>query len=191
MRRREAISRLGILSGAALLGTTGLLSSCHFADKKRTTLTEKDIPLLDEIGETIIPETATSPGAKAAKIGAYMVLMVNDCYNAAQQKLFLEGLDSFEAASQLQYKASFLELSPADKKKFLMQLDKEATKIKNKKSIAPQAGEHYFAALKRLTYNGYVTSEVGATKALRYDPIPGKYEGSVPCKKDEKPWATS
>ena len=39
-----------------------------------------DVALLDEIAETILPETST-PGAKAAKVGAFMALMVSEAYD--------------------------------------------------------------------------------------------------------------
>jgi hypothetical protein len=45
--------------------------------------------------------------------------------------------------------------------------------------------------LKELTLLGFFTSEVGATQALRYLPVPGKYDGNVPYKKGDKAWATS
>ncbi len=42
--------------------------------------TAEDIAFLDEIAETILPATKT-PGAKAAKTGAFMALMVTDSYS--------------------------------------------------------------------------------------------------------------
>ena len=50
---------------------------------------------------------------------------------------------------------------------------------------------HYFRMMKELTLLGYFTSEVGATKALRYLPVPGKYDGNYPYKKGDKAWALS
>jgi len=38
--------------------------------------------------------------------------------------------------------------------------------------------------------SGYFTSEIGATKALRYVAVPGKFDGSYPYKKGDKAWAT-
>ena len=49
---------------------------------------------------------------------------------------------------------------------------------------------NYFGMMKQLTLLGYFTSEIGATKALRYIAVPGKYEGCVPYKKGDKAWAT-
>ena len=48
---------------------------------------------------------------------------------------------------------------------------------------------HYFSLMKQLTLLGFFTSEVGATKALRYVPVPGRYEGCVPYKKGDKAFA--
>jgi Gluconate 2-dehydrogenase subunit 3 len=188
MQRREALNKLGILSGAVFLATSGLLDACKLTDKKRSTLTDKDIPLLDEIGETIIPATATSPGAKAAGIGAYMLAMVNDCYAEKERTVFIEGLNSLDAACEKQYKTSFIELTAEQKKQFLIQLDKEANASSKNKA---NSTEHYFPMLKKLTISGYLSSETGATKALRYEAIPGKFEGCITYKKGDRPWATN
>ena len=53
--------------------------------------TAADVALLDEIAETILPETST-PGAKAAKTGAFMALMVTEAYTDANQQVFRDGL---------------------------------------------------------------------------------------------------
>jgi hypothetical protein len=44
--------------------------------------------------------------------------------------------------------------------------------------------------MKELTLWGFFTSEVGATKVLRYVAVPGKFEGCVDYKKGDKAWAT-
>jgi len=45
--------------------------------------------------------------------------------------------------------------------------------------------------VKELTLLGFFTSEVGATQALRYLPVPGKYVGDYPYKKGDRAWATT
>ena len=60
-------------------------------------------------------------------------------------------------------------------------------KNKNKKKDDPV---HYFLMLKQLTILGYFTSETGASQALNYIAVPGKYDGSYPYKKGDKAWAT-
>jgi hypothetical protein len=44
--------------------------------------------------------------------------------------------------------------------------------------------------MKQLTLFGYFTSKEGATQALRYKAVPGKYEGCIDYKKGDKAWAT-
>jgi hypothetical protein len=44
--------------------------------------------------------------------------------------------------------------------------------------------------MKQLAILGYFTSKEGATKALRYVAVPGKYDGALPYKKGDKAWAT-
>ena len=76
-------------------------------------------------------------------------------------------------------------------------LDKEAKEAsakaaeEMKKDPKKEIPKHYFTMMKELTLTGFFTSEVGATKALRYVAVPGKFEGSVPYTKGEKAWATS
>ena len=78
--RREAILRMSVLlGGVALIGSGALISGCK-AEKTGTLgqpFTADDIAYLDEIADTILPTTST-PGAKAAKTGAFMALMVTD-----------------------------------------------------------------------------------------------------------------
>jgi hypothetical protein len=65
--------------------------------------------------------------------------------------------------------------------------NKEAKKANPDKKSANE--KHYFTMIKELTLTGFFTSEVGATKALRYVAIPGRYEGCVPYTKGDKAWA--
>jgi hypothetical protein len=39
--------------------------------------------------------------------------------------------------------------------------------------------QRFFASVQSLVVLGYYTSELGATTELRYDPIPGRFDGSV------------
>ena len=68
MERRELLKLIALLTGGAVVGGEVFLSGCKTAGKTDAGFTTTTIALLDEIGETIIPATAT-PGAKAAKVG--------------------------------------------------------------------------------------------------------------------------
>ena len=189
MNRREAVSAVAVILGGTVVGSSLFLSGCKQQDKKGspTDFTADEIALLDEVGETIIPTTDT-PGAKAAQVGAFMKVMVTDCYEEKNQKAFVEGLAALQTASDKKYGKGFMNLDAAQKKELLTELDKEQKEYtKNKKDEDPS---HYFRLMKELTLLGYFSSEVGATQALRYVPVPGKYEGCIPYKKGDKAWAT-
>lgn len=189
MNRRDALSRVALLMGGTIAGAEFFLSGCKTGDQSAAGLPlGKDaIALLDEIAETIIPTTST-PGAKAAKVGAFMHVMVTDCYEQKDQQTFLDGMAKVNEACNKMHGHSFMKATPEQRKELLTALDKEAKEFqKNKK---PEDPAHYFTLMKQLTLLGYFTSEIGATQALRYVAVPGKYEGCIPYKKGDKAWAT-
>lgn len=117
-----------------------------------------------------------------------MKIMVTDCYDEAAQKVFVDGLSKLQGASDKKFGKGFMELEPAQRKELLVELDKEQREYqKNKK---PEEPNHYFKMMKDLTLQGYFTSEIGATQALRYEAVPGRYEGCMPYQKGDKAWAT-
>lgn len=194
MDRRELLKMVALLTGGAVIGGEVFLSGCNNTDTtaKTTTATEgafsnDDIAYLDEVAETILPKTNT-PGAKDAKVGAFMTVMVTDCYPEADQKIFREGMKKLDEASNKANNAGFIKATPEQRKSLLVQLDKEAKDYS--KSKKPEDPNHYFSMIKQLTLMGYFTSKPGATEALRYVAVPGKYEGCVPYKKGDKAWAT-
>jgi hypothetical protein len=190
MNRREAIRNVALLLGTAISASTlSALEGCNPKAPENYALQAQETKkILAEIAETIIPET-TTPGAKAAKVDEFIVTMLNDCYKAEDQKIVLDGLKKIDEASEKQFKKPFVDLSAEQKTTVLTAIDKERVdynKRENKKEGDPT---HYFQILKELTLTGYFTSEPGATKALRYVPVPGKFEGCIPYKKGDKAWA--
>jgi hypothetical protein len=190
MNRRDALSRVALLLGSTVIGAEFFLSGCTTSDKKigqSVDFTADDIAFLDEVAETIIPATDT-PGAKEAKVGTFMTVMVKDCYDEKQQKIFLAGMTKLNETSTQKYNGNgFMKLTPEQRKELLNALDKEQKEYaKDKKK---EDDPHYFTLMKQLTLLGYFTSEPGATKALRYVPVPGKFEACIPYKKGDKAWA--
>jgi hypothetical protein len=197
MNRREALSRVAIIMGGTVLGAEAFLSGCKTASTG-IAFSKEDIAFLNEVAETILPATQT-PGAKEAKVGEFMQVMVTDCYEAKDQKIFMEGIKKLDEASKKMNNKSFMESDATGRHNLLVALDKEAKEVAAKAAEEKQknpnekkeADKHYFAMMKELTLTGFFTSEVGATKALRYVAVPGKFVGSYPYKKGDKAWATS
>jgi hypothetical protein len=80
-----------------------------------------------------------------------------------------------------------MKLNPEQRKELLTSIDKESKDYASKKK--KEDPNHYFTLMKQLTLLGYFSSEVGATQALRYVAVPGKFEGCIDYKKGDKAWA--
>lgn len=204
MERRELLKMIAILTGGVVIGGEVFLSGCTNKEADASTFSPENIALLDEVGETIIPTTST-PGAKATKIGEFMKTIVTDCYNTDQQKVFGDGLAGLNEACKKASGKTFIDAGADQRKAFLVGLEKEAkdynqkrdekekdAKEKAKKDMDPNfvsAPSHYYTMIKQLTIWGYFSSEIGSKQALRFLPIPGKYDGAYPYKKGDKAWA--
>ncbi len=186
MNRRDALQHIALLLGGTVVGGQAFLLGCKSETAKEQGFTTDDVAYLNEIADTILPTTAT-PGAKAANVGQFMTVMVNDCYDEKDQKTFKDGMAKINDESKKDFSKEFMELTPQNRLQVLTRLDKEQKDYtKNKKTEDPA---HYFNLMKQLTLLGYFTSEIGATQARRYVPVPGRFEGCIPYKKGDKAFA--
>ena len=218
MNRRELLKMVSLATGAVVIGGELFLTGCKNSSLGGATFSKEDIALLDEVADTIIPQTK-SPGAKTAKVGTFITVMVNDCYTQADQKIFHDGIVKLNDASNKKYSKGFMEATPAQRLELLTEIDKNVSTYnkkvdgvfneytpqqqtqmaldRNKDGKDPRTDKkkenpvYYYLMMKQLTLIGYFNSKEGATQALRYIPVPGKYDGSFPYKKGDKAWATS
>lgn len=185
MNRRDLLKMITAATGAAFVGGNVLLAGCTRRESSEEyRFSPTDVVLLDEIAETIIPRTDT-PGAKDAQVGQFMTVMVNDCYTKEEQAVFHRGITQLQAACLESYDSAFMNLSPEDRHGLVSQLDRES-RLHN----AGQDNPHYFTMIKQLTLFGFFTSKVGATEALRYNAIPGHFDGCIPYTEGDRAWAT-
>lgn len=183
MNRRELLALITAATGTAMIGSTALLSGCATTASTSANFSAENIPLLDEIAETILPRTET-PGAKDAKVGEFMNIYVTDCYTLDERAIFHKGLLTLEAECRKTYGRGFMSLQPAERNAFISQLDQDA------RAAVFSGGIHYFTMIKQLTLFGFFTSEVGGTQVLRHIPIPGRYDGALAYKPGDRAWAT-
>ena len=188
MNRRDAVQYISLLLGGTIVGGNVFLSGCKTNTPTSMTFTEADISLLDEIADTILPPTKT-PGAKAAKVGQFMTVMVNDCYEAKDQKIFHEGMGKLNEASKNKNGKIFIESTPSSEQKHVMEMQKNKDGKDQKIEKMRENPNYYFRMMKELTMLGYFTSEIGCTQARRYIEAPGKYDGNLPYKKGDKAFA--
>lgn len=214
MDRREAVKSVAFLMGGALSATTlgVFLDSCTSpsANKDGKLFSPEQEQIITEIADIIIPSTKT-PGAKAAGVGPFIALMVRECYPDDAQKAFVKGLEDVEDRSKKQFGDSFLKIAVKDRQTLLGKVRDEtvaAQKAENEKNAAetkkttnkekpdqgndkyPKATPYFFALVRDLTMLGYFTSEIGATQALEYIQIPGRYDGCVDMKPGQRVYSS-
>lgn len=211
MDRRELLRMIALATGSALIGGEVFLTGCNNPDQVLGSgnFTDDDIAFLDEVGETILPKT-NSPGAKDAKIGGFMKTMVSDCYTKEDQDVFHAGIKKLNDACEKMHGHGIMKADATQRKELLIAMDKESKETAAKKrefdrEQNKREGEefekgnkafkkatmpaHYFTMMKQLTILGYFTSKEGRTGALRFQPVPGKYDGNLDYKKGDKLFA--
>lgn len=168
LTRRQMVQRMAMAIGGTLVAPTVLLESCSF-DPDTTTAGPERLAVLDAIAETIIPRTATA-GARDAKIGAFIDVMIRDCYYPDMQEKLNAGIQEIAVNGKKEIGRAFEEATQSEREGFLTAYDKEANADRG----------HFFRTLKELTLLGYFTSEEAAVDGVvNYNPVPTQFD---PCK---------
>jgi len=180
MNRREALLLIAAGFGGSIFGARRMLAGIANAagTGPMALLSGADLALLNEVGETILPATAGSGGAKAANVAEPMEDMVRSFYDEKEQATFAAGLVQLQAASRERFSGrGYLGLSAAERHDLLLGLDR----------AAPQP--EYYRMIKQLAVLAYFTSEIGATQAMAHMAVPGRFDGVVEIPPGTKAWS--
>lgn len=187
MNRREALKSVAFLMGSAISATTmGVLFesfSLPEIEKNQVSFSETDEEILAEFADIIIPTTASSAGAKAAGLGAFIPMIIKDCYPAQMQEIFAAGLKAMQYKCSKDFNKDYLSMSIEERQQLMNSLRDEA--------IATDKAPSFFLIARDLTILGYYSSEIGCTQAREYLPVPGSYDGNAEYKPGQKAWATN
>ncbi len=181
--RRDALVYLATLVGATVVGPR--IAAAPIGPVQAAAFTPAEIALLAEIGDTIIPDTDI-PGAKAVGIGEFLAMMITDCYEPGDQQRIRQGLTEITTRYRDEYGGDFVGGPSASRTELLNDLDREQKA--HHEDLSPGDPPHYFRVLKELTILGYFSSEVGATQAVRYMEVPGRYDGNAPYQRGDRAW---
>lgn len=175
MKRRKALQLAALSLGAFFSPELAVLAQAQSPlDGASLATTSDQEMLIAELADLIIPNTET-PGAKAAGVEKFIIRVLRDCHNPEEQKGFYNSLARLEAEGVQIFGLPFLQLNTQQRTELLTRCT-----VRDKP---------FFLKLKQLTVTGYFTSEIGATKALAYLPIPGRFQGVVPIESGQKTWA--
>ena len=136
------------------------------------------------LAENMPSDTATRPSDVITIFGGKTVEVLNP--DAEGRLVLADGLMKVDEVSKGRYSKSFISLTLKEREEIFKLFKAEAqTQI-----TAGENPSQFFPLIYELTCLGYYTSEIGATKALRYVHIPGKYESCIPLQPGQKAWAT-
>ncbi len=177
--RRDAIKKVAIMLGGTVALPDILKAWGNLSVENTGVFGPNDEQLLADIAETIIPATST-PGAKDVLAHKFVQRVVADCYEPADRDAFMKGLTSVDAYATKQFGKGYSKCTAAQQVETLKHFEKE--------HMADKKANPWWGSMKSLTMTGFFTSEVGATQVLRYEPVPGRYDGAFPYKKGDKAW---
>ena len=164
MNRKEAIKRTAAIMGFAVSGSlmSAVLKGCVASRSdgwEPAALNQTQLRVVADLAEVILPRTRT-PGAKDAKVERFVDSLIADFVSNEEREYLLEKVNGL-------VEEGFSGLSTEGQNQFVAGLveDEEG------------GGRTFFLSFKQMVMLGFFTSEVGATKVLSYDEIPGIYFG--------------
>jgi hypothetical protein len=176
VNRRDAVQRIALVLGAAVTPKVARAVEAGFTTPAPglalRSLTRAQAELVATLCEHIIPATDT-PGARAARVDAFIDALLADIFTAEERERFVASLADVDARARAAAGTTFLECATPQQVAILVGLERDA-------QSAGVGEAPFFPWLKELTLVGYYTSEVGATEELRYLHVAGRYDGDVP-----------
>ncbi len=163
MNRREALRQTALAAGAATLWAS-LPARTWAALAVPTAWSATDEALLTLIGDTIIPATATSPGAGSVAIGRFIITQATECYPPQSIDTLRRALREIDAASHQRFNQSFPALAVAEREQVLTAYE-----------AVPQSGAHPFRLIKELTLLGPDSRRGEVTKLESVQEIDGQH----------------
>lgn len=197
--RREALRRVASLMGGVVSAPTvaAVLAGCGERDRtaaqapfRPRTLTAAQHEMVTIISEIILPETDT-PGARSARVNEFIDTMLTDYYAADRRDPFLAGLERVEERAQQRHQRRFVALAPEEQTALVAELDRLAFAEGPPDGTTPAGDvgrDSFFRLMKELTLTGYYTSEAGATRELRVNPM-GTFRSDIPYSEIGRSWA--
>ena len=174
MNRRGAVRTLLYIAGGTLvLPACFRQSGTASIALQNLSVSEADERLLAELVETLFPTTNT-PGGKELLLHLFVLKMVDDCHGREDQQAFSSGLSAFSTWSQDKLGGSFTHAAP----------DEQAALVEAIQTQEDGVITKFYAIFKRRAIQGYMNSQYVMTNLIKYELVPGRYNGYFPVEKD-------
>lgn len=196
MQRRDALKFLatGALASTAAPELFGFFQEAHPASGYALrTLNPHQNATVVLMSEIIIPETDT-PGAKGARVNEFIDVILTEWATEEDRNNFLNGLAGVDKQSNELYGKDLVDASAVQQLALMRALDEAVGMLAGRPArhgnTVPdwdkQLRGNFFTVFKGITLHGYYTSEVGFTRELGLQIIPGAQQGCVPVAAEKK-----
>lgn len=159
LNRREVLTG-GVASLAALM----LAAAPSDTEARERVVSDPRFEFADRLSDLVLPTTDT-PGATQAKVGLFVLMALDQRMGSLTPALLEQVQGSLDAAAG----GHFMAVSRERQSALLAVLDRSAFSTDSTLDAAGQAWRH----MKMAIIAGYYTSEIGGSKELIYDPVPG------------------
>lgn len=162
LSRRDLIRLGAAATVAASLGLgKPLAAQSPAAAAAATFFTPEELALVDELSELIIPTDEHSPGAKAAKVAAFIDARLAEAWDEHARTDWRDGLKRIDQLSREATGQPFMQ-SSADQRLATL------TRIARNENKPQKPEELFFAQLKSRVVDAYYTSEIGIKQEMDY-----------------------
>jgi hypothetical protein len=157
LSRRDAIK----LGAAVTVAATLTVSESLGQTAPTTFFTPDELAMVDELSEMIIPTDEKSPGAKAAKVAAYIDARLAEAWDPKDKTTWRDGLKLVDQLSSTMNGKPFLQASSSERLATL-------TRMAQNEKAPQKPEEHFFIELKSRVARAYYTSEIGIKQDMDY-----------------------
>lgn len=189
--RRDAIKSmvdmLGVACASRLISGAGLTVAFGYSRQSYANVGAGKLfdlnamKTLARVCALVIPATST-PGAAEVDVHGFIDNQLLHCFSTEQQQQVNAVLELVNSFAKEANGVAFIDCSEQQQITLLNALDLGEMPFDS-------SAKSSFRFLKSLIAFGYFTSEVGATKTLRYQAIPGGFKGSIPYRQGDASWA--
>ena len=123
--------------------------------------TPAEFALVDELTEIIIPTDEHSPGARAAKVAAYIDTRLAEAFTAEPRQQWRAGLQLIDKLAQEMHAKKFMQASAEQRLAVI-------TRIAEGEQNPAKPEEKFFVELKQRTAHAYYTSRIGIHQEIEY-----------------------
>lgn len=167
---------------AVIIGQSGCKENIESDKTKLKVLNAAQLTTLSIIADVMIPKSENSPAASEVGVGPTIDSVLHHFYNDNNQQQILQGLTKIEDLSAQLFQKPVDKCTLTEQNKIVQYLADSGLKSKKPK-------DHLFFILRDLVIHAYFQSKHVSEKVLRYDPIPGTYNGCFLTNDGERNWS--